>query len=225
MKTGLKGLFFDATGMAWTVLQDFTPKRTLEEVSFLIDDIRRELFDQDYENVNTRLEAQLATTEESHRILVQSNAPGKQVSALKARADILEDILSLRSELRDIFAGSCSSIEELPEEWQQVSEHGGTSDFLGRKLKGVLGRMFEDRELRDNLVRIKARLAVHRETLSELRNMVSAENQDGINVKLQAIDAVRRIVTQRPRKSAGTRSAARPEGPRNGTREEEIPIE
>src|SRR5438093_292671 len=84
----------------WTVLDDFTPKRTIDEVARLTGDVKRQIFDAHNEAVLTRLRAEREATSRMRTLVTAEQRP-----ALNARLEALQRIeQALYADRRDVPA-------------------------------------------------------------------------------------------------------------------------
>ncbi len=189
MVYGIKSFVSSVVGIAWTSISDFMPKRTVDELAFIIEDLRSQLFDGSYEDLKTGIELRQQTSRDAYRVLAKSSTSAKKVKLLQELNSLFDSLLIPPIQVRDVFAGSYSDeMEEVGEEWQQVSEHTSTGKFLALKGKGTLCRIFESRERRDETIQLRTQLRVKKQMLLEIRELLKPEAREIVDIKMNALE-------------------------------------
>lgn len=219
MNSSLINLFLRSIRITWTIIEDFTLKQTIEELAFLINDIRSGVFDVPNLEMKRKLEAALSATQNSYALLVQSKASEDSIKVLKQKVTLLQDLLQPKIQPRDILAGSLSKEEELGKEWQRVAEHSTTADFIIERSRNVARHVFEDRDLREETIRLQTQLKTQMQLLTEIRDLLKPEAIKQVQGKLDALEFAAKVI--KTKKSSGTKKDAS----QTTSVKKEIPIE
>jgi hypothetical protein len=188
MTIGFREVFFSAVRVAWTVIGDFTPKQTLDELVRFAGEIRSRNFDAENQEALTRLGAQSDATEHAASVMTTSGASAQALADVKEQGALLQGLLEAPNFERDVWSGSLSTTVGAPDPilWQRAGDQAGTAATLGRLGRRTVAPLFEDRALRDRTVRLQAMVSARQVALRELRPLVAPENRAVVDAKLRA---------------------------------------
>jgi len=177
-------------GTLLAIVDELTPKRTVDELARFASDALSDSANVQSADIRGRLEAQLHTTQQVLELMVQSGGSAEMVSLLSERISVLNQLTRPTAHSKDIFAGSLSPNMPIGAEWQPVDQHLTTTQLFTRQIRDTAGRLFTDRDDRDETIQILTRIQVHREVLNELSPLITPDNQPRIQLRMRALDAV-----------------------------------
>src|SRR5262245_3049309 len=118
-------LGLDLVRAMWTVINDFTPKRSMMELGFYLDAKRNQLLHSEDLEVRSRLEARLDAARAARSVMLNSNTPQAQIQMVENRMAALEELLRPPNPYRDVFAGSLSAQQQVRAEWRTGANQTG----------------------------------------------------------------------------------------------------
>lgn len=155
-----------------------------------------------------------------HTALEESNASQQTLEIVASRISALEDLLAPVPTERDVLAGSLSQEQgEPPPFWEPLGDHLSTVEYTARLLRRFAGRVFEDREKRDEAIKIRTQLNIQRRLLRQMLQHIEARHRSEVEAKISALDFATSV-------AMGTR--ARPDGSEpseSNSDKQEIPID
>lgn len=206
-------LLFRMAGYAFTVANDFMPKKSMEEFSLAVGEVQRRLFGG--APAEPPAQAALTATRAAHAVLAQSGAPPAVVKRLHDRARILAEALTPLPIRHDPLAGTLSEgVGPKPRGWVQASRHPSTLGFFAGALGGVARRLVEDPDAREQAIQVLTQLHLHRRLLASVRNKLAPEHRATVDDTLAALDVALKVVVHPasgPTPAGGTAATGREE--------------
>ncbi len=188
MNTLARLCFLPFVRLGWLFITDVTPKHTFDELGLALDDLRRSLFNSDDQALRDQLTAQSMAARSAYSALVISGASDDVVRAQIEQVNTFDRLLGARRETRDAYLGSLVGGDEPVVGFTAVADQPSTTGFLLGAAGSLVGRVFEDREMRDQTIRLKERVHAEREILTQVRSLMTEAGQAVIDARLQALN-------------------------------------
>lgn len=221
----VSGFVFQIMGYAFTVLNDFMPKKTMEEVSNAAEDVRLRLFASDAAETERRAQAALATARSTSQVLSQSGASPEVVARMREHAAAIEEILTPVPIYQDVLAGSLSAtVGPKTPGWVKAAEHPGTLSYFTDTVRRSVGGLFEDAEARERATQLMTQVQVHRRQLRAQRAQLAVQDSATATAQRAKVDETLKVLDFVLGTMAQSAPSGKPASPPPSSNREEVPI-